>query len=360
MKTTALIYYENGFNKSDGSLVHCLVQYSQKYNIVGVLDSTKTGQDVGQLLDGVSNGIPIYKSTEYAIKRLNARPECFIYGVSFSGTKVEEKERLIFFEAMKYGMHIINGSSQFFTDDKEFVDYAKKYQVTITDVTKPVPRDQLNNFTGRIQGMSTPVIAILGTDSSIGKCLVAQKLIESFKEEGLLAGFVATGRTGLLLGAKHGVAIDQLTSEFAVGEIEHAILEADEGQFYDLIIIEGQAPLSHPSATSTFAILKGALPDAIIVQHAPKRRHYDTHPDISIQSLQAEIDFIEESAGPYVMAITINQENMLEKEIDDVIEEYEEVFQIPVTDVMTHGCDKLINQICQLFPDLQHLRNSII
>ena len=318
------------------------------------------GQDVGQLLDGKSNGIPIFKKTEFAVKKLISRPECFIYGRPLFHGKLEEEDRQIFFEAIKFGMNIINGLPLFLSQDKEFVEYAKKYEVVITDLVKLPPRDKLHAFTGRIQKIKTPVVAILGTDSELGTCLVAQKMIEAFKEEGLLAAFVATGPPGLLLGTKYGLAIDQLTSEFAAGEIEHAILEADEGQFYDLILIEGQAPLSHPSLTSTCAILKGALPDAIVVHHAPKRRYYSAHPDTSIKSLQAEIDLIEEFAGPYVMAVTINQENMSEKEVEQIIEDYEELFQIPVSDVSFQGCEKLLNQICQLFPDLQQFRNSSI
>ena len=360
MKATALVYYENGFNESDGSLIKCLIRYSQKYDIVGVIDSNKTGQDSGQILEDKANGIPVFENIESAIKKLTKNPECFIYGLPMSQNTLEEKERQIFMSAIACNMNIINGFPQFFTEDKAFVELAKKHEVILLDVAKPAPRDHLHVFTGRIQSMSTPVIAILGTDSEIGTFVVAHQLTEVFKEEGLMAGFVATCYTSLLLGAKHGVAIDQLTSEFVVGEIENAILEADMGQFYDLIIIEGQAPLSHPSFTSTSAILKGALPDAIVVQHAPKRKYYHTHPEISIKTLQAEIDLIEESTGPYVMAVTINGEGMSQEEIGDVIEEYEERFQIPVTDVLTHGCQKIVDQIFELFPDLQRQRNSMI
>ena len=360
MKSTALLYYENGFNESDASLINSLIKYSQNFDLIGVIDSSKSGQDTGQILEGKANGIPIFENIEKAIKKLTTKPECFIYGFPMTQNTLDEKERQIFRKAIESKMNIVNGFPQFFTEDKEFVDLAKENTVVLTDIAKPATRDHLHRFTGRIQSMNTPVIAILGTDNEIGNFVVAHELIEAFKEEGLLAGFVATGYTSLLLGAKHGVAIDHLTSEFAVGEIENSILEADNGQFYDLIFIEGQAPLSHPSFTSTCAILKGALPDAIVVQHAPKRRYYNTHPEISIKTLQAEIDLIEEFMGPYVMAVSINHEGMSQKEIDDLVEEYEELFQLPVTDVLTHGCDKLVDQIFKLFPDLQRQRNSMI
>lgn len=360
MKSTTLVYYENGFYDKDDDLINCIIRYSQKYDVVGVIDSAKAGQDVGQVLYGKANGIPIYEGIEYAIKKLNTSPESFIYGLPMSQNTLDEKERRVFINAIESHMNIINGFPQFLTDDQEFVELAKSHDVIISDVAKPASRDHMHDFTGRIQSLNTPIIALLGTDNELGTCVVVQKLAAAFKLEGLLAGIVATGYKSLLLGAKHGIAVDQLTSEFAVGEIEHTILDADDGQFYDLIIIEGQAPLSHPSFTSTCAILKGSMPDAIVVQHAPKRRYYNTHPDISIKTLQAEIDLIEEFTGPLVVAISINHESMLEKEKEDVIDEYEELFQIPVTDVSTDGCEKLVNQIFQMFPDLRRQRNSMI
>lgn len=360
MKSTAIVYCENEFDKIDGKVANGLVRHSQKYEVVGVIDSTKTGQDTGDILDGKTNGIPIFNNLDSALEELIIRPKYFIYGIAPTKTILDEEERQIFFEAMKLGMNIVSGLPQFFTEDKEFVEYANNYGVTINDIRKPPCRDELHHFTGRIYDINTPVIAVLGTDCAIGKRTTAQKLVTAFKEEGLIAAFIATGQTGLLQGAKYGAAIDMLSSGFATGEVENAILEADEGQFYDLIIVEGQGSLGHPSFTSSSAILKGSLPDAIIVQHAPKRRNYCTYPKIPVKSLQAEIDLIEEFAGPYVMAITINHENMSEKEIDTAIEQYEEKFQVPVTDVLKRGCEKIVNKICHLFPDLQHLRNPTI
>lgn len=360
MKSTAVVYCENEFGNINGKVANGLIRYSQKYDIVGVIDSTKSGQDSGDVLDSKSNGIPIFKNIETALEELIIQPKYFIYGLAPSKTILNQEERLIFFEAMKLGMDIVNGLPQFFKEDKEFVEYANNYGVTILDIRKPPDREMLHHFTGRIHDVNTPVITILGTDCAVGKRTTAQKLVAAFKEEGLIAAFIATGQTGLLQGAKYGVAIDMLSSGFATGEVENAILEADEGEFHDLIIVEGQGSLAHPSFTSSSAILKGSLPDAIIVQHAPKRRNYCTYPDIPITSLQAEIDLIEEFAGPYVMAIAINHEDMSEKEIDSTIEKYEETFQLPATDVLTYGCEKLVNKICHLFPELQRLRNPII
>ena len=52
------------------------------------------------------------------------------------------------------------------------------------------------------------------------------------------------------------------------------------------------------------------------------------------------------------MAITINHENMSDAELNFVITEYEETYQLPVTDVLKRGCEKLPDKLTFFFPDL--------
>ena len=48
MNMTAIVYSENELGKLDGKVANGLVRYSEKYDIVGVIDSTKNGQDAGE------------------------------------------------------------------------------------------------------------------------------------------------------------------------------------------------------------------------------------------------------------------------------------------------------------------------
>lgn len=348
----AIIYAEAFFGENDGKVANGLVRHSEKYQILAVIDSTKGGRDTGEILDGQANGILVFRTIEIALDILTEHPDYFIYGIAPTHPILSKEEREVFFEAMENGMNIINGLPEFFTDDLEFMDHAAEYGVTITDIRKPLPRKDLPHFTGKIHEVHTTVIAIMGTDCAIGKRTTAQRLVRVLRAEGLNVAFIATGQTGLLQGAKYGAAVDVLSSGYATGAVEHAILTAEETENPDIIIVEGQGSLGHPSYTSSAAILKGALPDAIIIQHAPKRLNYCTYPDIPLKSLQSEIDLIEEFCGPRVMAITINHENMSDAELDFVITEYEETYQMPVTDVLKRGCDKLLDKLTVFFPDL--------
>ncbi len=68
--------------KLDGKVTNGLVRHSEKYRITGVADSTKAGMDAGEFLDGVKNGIPVFRDLEDAIEKLGYVPKYFIYGIA--------------------------------------------------------------------------------------------------------------------------------------------------------------------------------------------------------------------------------------------------------------------------------------
>ncbi|MGW9684434.1 DUF1611 domain-containing protein [Flagellimonas sp. 2504JD1-5] len=358
MKANTLVYCENEFGSVDGKVANGLVRQSEKYIIVGIIDSSKTGQDAGEHLDGVSNGIPIFENIGHALEELSAIPEYFIYGIAPIDSFLNNEQKEVIFTAMKSGMNIINGLPEFFNDDIQYTNVALKYGVTIQDVRKPPARENLHNFSGRIQEVKIPIIAIMGTDCAVGKRTTALLLVEALRNEGLNAVFVTTGQTGILQGSKYGVAIDVLTSGFATGEVENAILNAYEQEHPDIIVVEGQGALSHPAFTSSSAILRGAMPDAIVIQHPPKRKSYCDYPKIPMLDLVDEIEMIEIFSKSSVIAITINHENMTPVELHHVISEYESEFNLPVTDVLMYGCDKLVKELIKTFPELK--RESVL
>jgi uncharacterized NAD-dependent epimerase/dehydratase family protein len=353
MTKTALVYSENEFGKVDGKVANGLVRHSEKYDIVGVIDSTKQGLDAGEYLDGVSNGIPVFQDLKAAIDALKTNPEYFIYGIAPLAPFIERAQRDIILSAMETGLNIVNGLPEFFTEDAEFIQKADECNVQIYDIRKPPERKELHSFTGQIHAVTTPVVVVFGTDCAVGKRTTAVLLVESLKQEGLNAIFIATGQTGLLQGAKYGVALDVLSSGYASGEVEHAIVTADYEENPDIIIVEGQGALSHPAFTSSAAILKGALPKAVIVQNPPRRITHCDFPAIAMNSLASEIALIESFCETKVIALTINHEDMNDEEVEETIVAYERTYNLPATDVLKHGCGKVTKRLFKLFPELQ-------
>jgi len=308
MKGTAIVYSEKEFGELDGKVANGLVRQSDSYEIAGIIDSTKAGCDAGEYLDGIKNDIPVFNDIDDAINKLAKIPDYFIYGIAPLASFLSDEQREIIFTAMKLGMNIVNGLPQFLTNDEEFIKKSVIYGVNINDVRKPPARKDLHNFTGEINEVTTPVINVMGTDCAVGKRTTALKLVQALRKEGLKTVFVTTGQTGLLQGSKYGIAIDVLTSGFATGELEHAIVKANREEKPDIIIVEGQGALSHPAFTSSSAIIRGAKPNAIIIQHPPKRVNICDFPKIAMPTLKSEIKLIEKFAKTKVIAITLNHE----------------------------------------------------
>jgi uncharacterized NAD-dependent epimerase/dehydratase family protein len=337
MKETAIIYCEGNFGAMDGKTANGLVRNSKKYQIVGVVDSTKAGIDAGEFLDGQKNGIKVFSSLVDAIKSLTNVPDYFIYGIAPADAFLKEDERAIIFEAMELGMNIVNPLQQFFTEDVDFVKSAAENNVQMHDIRKPPEKKDMGIFSGQIFNVPTPIVAVFGTDGAIGKRTTAVLLVK---------------QTGLIQGAKYGVAIDAIPFQFMIGEIEKEVIKAYENEHPDIIVIEGQGAVSHPAYISSCGIIRGARPGAIIIQHAPKRENLGDFPFMKMPKLEDEIELLETFSKSQVIAITINHENMSDKEIDTAVAEYEQQFKIPATDVLKHGCDKLITSIVEKYPQL--------
>ncbi len=352
MKSDALVHCENEFGQIDGKVANGLARHSNKYNIVGIIDSSKAGLDAGEYLDGIENGIPVFPSLVDALRELGSVPEFFIYGIAPLASYLDESQRNVIFAAMVEGMDIVSGLPEFLSEDAEFIQMEIECGVRIHDIRKPPPRRELHNFNGSILNLETPVIAVLGTDCAVGKRTTTVRLVEALKQEGLNAVFIATGQTGLLQGARYGVAVDVLSSGFSTGEVEHAVMEAQNQEHPDIIVVEGQGALSHPAFTSTAAILRGANPDAVIVQHPPRRTNHCDFPEIPMPTLASEIELIEQFSKTKVVAITLNHEDMSDAEVAYTTLDYEKRYELPVTDVLKNGCDKLVLRLYEIFPEL--------
>jgi uncharacterized NAD-dependent epimerase/dehydratase family protein len=351
-KQTAIVYCENQFGLVDGKTASGLIRHSDTYTILGVIDSRLKGQDAGEVLGIKDSNIPIFASLEDALENLNTIPDCYIYGKAPLEASIPVHERVLILEAMQKGMNIINGLHQFFSEDLEFVQAAKKYGIKIKDVRKPPQLSDSHIYAGNISKVNIPVIAILGTDCACGKMTTAVELNKALNSLGIKSVMVATGQTSIMQGAKYGVTMDALVSQFVIGEVEHAVVQAFEQENPDIILVEGQSALSHPAFMSSVGILKGSMPDGIILQHPPSRVFRCDFPNLPMPTLESEIKLIEAFSQSQIIAIALSHENMTAKNILKVVDEYEAYFKLPTTDVLTDGCQKLIQSLCKYFPKL--------
>ncbi len=352
VKETALVYCENQFGLVDGKTAAALVRHSEIYTIVGVIDSSLAGQDAGEVLGEKRSNIPIFTDLDEALRKLSEVPSCYIYGKAPLDAYISIEERFLILEAMEKGMNIINGLHQFFSDDQEFVEVAAQNQIQIKDIRKPPQLNDLHVFTGHIAEVNVPVIAVLGTDCACGKMTTAVELNKALNNLGINSLLVATGQTSLMQGAMYGVSMDALISQFVIGEIENSVLQAFNNESPDIILVEGQSAVSHPAFMSSVGILKGSMPDGIILQHPPARKFRCDFPHLAMPTVEGEIKLIEAISPARVMAIALSHENLKEKEIISIIEDYEQRFKLPTTDVLSYGCRKIVQTLVKNFPKL--------
>lgn len=351
--TTAIVYCEGNFAAPDGKTANGLVRHSEKYKILSIIDSEKAGLDAGMVLDDQSNAIPICRDLDDSLAQADEVPDTFIFGMAPASGMLSPHERGVVLEAMVLGMNIVNGLHEFLNDDPVFLAASVANNVSILDIRKPRAKKDLRMFSGRIAEVTCPCIAVLGTDGAIGKRTTATILTKALNDSGVKAVLVGTGQTGLIQGARYGIALDAIPSQFCSGELEATIIEAFEGEQPDVIIIEGQGALSHPAYLSSTFILRGSCADAVVLQHAPGRSHRCDFEQIVMPTPASEINLIQTFAKTNVIGLTINHENMTDEQVSEAITQYKLELGIPVTDALTRSPERLVEMVFAAFPSIR-------
>ena len=345
----AIVYADGAFNTPNGKTAHGLVRFTERYEIVGVIDHTYAGQDAGKVLDNKTNNIPIYKDIHDALEQLGSdnQPNSLVIGLAPDGGRLPKEAKATIKIALEKGLNVDSGLHDFLYKDEDLMAIAKANNCRVRDVRRTPDRDELHFFTGKIEEVNCLNIAILGTDSAIGKRTTAWIIVHAFRKAGLKAEMVGTGQTAWMQGAKYSMIMDSCINDFVSGEIEHAVHEAWKNESPDVIIIEGQGSLMNPAYPGGFEILAAGRPDYVILQHAPKRVEYDGFPGYKLHSLQEQINAIETISGKKVIAITVNHEEMSEAEILPACEQITKETGLPAYDVLAFGADDLIKNLKQ-------------
>lgn len=345
MDGAAIVFCEGAFATPIGKTANGLVRHTTRYEVVGVIDSTNDGKDAGEVLDGKSNAIPIFATVKEAIEQSSKRPEYFVVGLAPDGGKLPDAARQAVIQAIREGLNIDSGLHEFLSEDAEFAELAEKHNVKIRDVRRTPSRSELHFFTGKIEEVSALKLAVLGTDSAIGKRTTAAKLNQALNAAGIRSELIGTGQTSWLQGVKYGLLLDSLINDFVTGEIEHAIYEAFINEHPQVILLEGQGSIAHPAYPGGFELIAAGRVDGIILQHAPARKVYDGFDNYPMGDLGREIQILELLANHQVIALTINHEAMTEAEVQATVADYEQRYGRPTTDVLLDGCDKLVTEI---------------
>ncbi len=341
-KIPALIYAEGEFGRIDGKTANGLVRFSEKYDIVGVLDSTRKEKYVSEVLEDVEEEIPIFDDLEEALENLDVDLGAFINGIARDGGAFPYDHKDVFLKAIENGIDIVHGCHDHISEDEEFKEKAEKHGVDIWDVRKEPENPHF--FTGELRDIDDPPrILVSGTDCAIGKRTFCIELYKELQDRGYNPGFIATGQTGMIQGAKYGFPLDGIRGDFLSGETEHVMLEASKEGDHDVLIVEGQACIVHPQGGNPLALMKGVHPHGVVLIHAPGREEKDGLPDFDPPNLDKEKDTIEFFYPNSVISIGINHENGID--VDEWIKKYEDKYGIPAEDALLGRPKKTADKI---------------
>ncbi len=336
----AVVYCQGAFTTTNGKTAHGLVRRCERYDIAAVIDSRFAGRDAREVLDGVPNGIPVLADIDEALARGFAGNEPlthFVMGLAPDGGRLPAYALRDVAAALSAGLNVDSGLHDFLGDDPVLAQLARDHGAVIRDVRRTPGRKDLHFFEGKIEAVRALKIAVLGTDSAVGKRTTAWMLVDGWRAAGRKAELIGTGQTAWLQGARYSIILDSLINDFVAGEIEHAVWSCWNDLAPDVLVLEGQGSLLNPAYPGGFELLAAGRPDAVVMQHAPRRVEYDGFPGYELHDLPTQIRAVELISGRKVAAVTLNHEGMGPGEIPAACAAITGETGLPACDVLRDG-----------------------
>jgi len=336
----AIVYCEGAFGTTNGKTAHGLVRRSERYRVLSIVDSKHVGRDAGEILDGKSAGIPVLGSLQSALNqaRRNRHPAThFVVGLAPDGGRLPGEARGVVSEAIRSGLAIDSGLHDYLSEDLEIARLAEHHKVRIRDVRRPPDRKHLHSFSGKIAEVESFRIALLGTDSAVGKRTTAWVLVDALRAAGHTAELIGTGQPSWMQGARYGIVLDSLINDFVSGEIEHVIWRCWMERLPEVMLLEGQGSLMNPAYPGGMELLAAGRPHVIVLQHAPARTHYDEFPRYPLHALEKQIKAIEVLAEKRVVAVAVNHEGLSPSQAREACARIRKSTGLPAVDVLLDG-----------------------
>lgn len=292
-----VVLAEGEFGEPGGKTANGVVMHSELFDARVVVDSTNAGATAAEVLgrEGVDD-VPVVGSMDEAVE---TAPDvaALVVGVAPAGGALPEAWIEDIRTAMRAGCDVVSGLHVFLGDDEAWSALAEECGVRLFDVRKPPTDDDLRVADGRVDDVDCDVVVTVGTDCAVGKRTTTFELYRAARRAGLSAGWVATGQTGIMVGADRGVVIDRVPADFTAGVVEDMVVAV--GRENDLVFVEGQGALSHRAYSSvTLGILHGSWPDAVVLVDDPAREtrtHFDRFGIAGIDQERANVEALSEA-----------------------------------------------------------------
>jgi uncharacterized NAD-dependent epimerase/dehydratase family protein len=318
-----------------GKTARGVVRYRRE-DVVAVLDSTRAGE--------THDGLPVVATVNDA---LCFNPTTALVGVATEGGRFPPAWRELLKSCIQKGLDVESGLHEFLADDAELSELAARHGVELRDLRRPPP--DLNVPTGRNLELPTRIVLTVGSECAIGKKTVAVELDLEARKRGLRSQFVPTGQTGIVI-AGWGIAVDAVVADFLAGAAERLVIEGFERGGKDVLFVEGQGSLVHPSYSGvTMGLLHGSAPHALVLCHQVGLTEVIAHPGHPIPPLPELVALYEHAALPArrarVEAIALNTRDLEEAQARAALAEAEDETGLPAGDPVRFGAAKLVDAL---------------
>ena len=347
MDGTALVFCEGAFGQPGGKTANGLARFGTRYEILGVVDSAHAGRDAGELVAGVTRRIPVFSSVHQAVEGLGRRPDYLVVGLNPPDNRFPPAFRRVVRDALRMGVNVDSALRPYLHEDAEFPGLAQQASVRIRSVGYPKPLAQLRAYTGEIEGITTPKVAVVGTHAVVGKRTTTVRLANALQARGVRSEMIGTGTTSWFQGVRSTIILDSILTGYVAGELEGAILGAHAAYQPEVFVLEGQGSVLNPANPSGLELLTTARPDAIVMQHALVHSSLPADDPFGAETLDRHIRAAELLSGSPVVAITLNPENAGADANARAVEHFHKRFGLLVTDVLDEGTDSLVDVVCK-------------
>lgn len=298
-----IVLAEGEFGKPGGKTANGVVMHSELFETRAVVDSTQAGRSAAEVLERAdAPDVPIVESMDAAVA---AAPDAdaLVIGVAPAGGALPESWVGEIRTAMEAGCDVVSGLHVFLNDREEWHTFADECGVRLFDVRRPPADEELRVADGRVDDLDAAVVLTVGTDCAVGKRTTTFELYRAARDAGIDVGWVATGQTGIMVGAHRGTVVDRVPADFTAGVVEDNVAAVAED--HDLVFVEGQGALTHRAYSGvTLSLLHGAWPDAVVLVDAPERERRTHFEQFPIRGVGVERDLVERLSDATVAAVS--------------------------------------------------------
>ena len=342
MNRRFLILAEGRFGPQSSKTANACIRYTPD-EVVAVLDSKSQAGTVQQVL-GFGGDIPIVASFGAGMAY---RPNSLLIGIAPAGGQFPGAWRSLVIEALRHGLDVWSGLHTMLGDDAEFAAAARASGAHIYDLRR-APADLDVGF-GRVRDLDATIVLTVGTDCNIGKMTTQLQIRDAIAARGERVAFAATGQTGILVEGS-GIPVDAVVADFIAGAAERLTIEAAKSANADIVLVEGQGSLIHPSYSGvTLGLIHGSLPHAMVLCAQPTRTRVSHNEWVPIPPLAELIRMYESVLAPVreskVIAIALNTFDMADEDARAAIERIARETGLPVTDAVRYDPSPIVDAI---------------